>query len=83
MLVKFEQNRKVRKNKVLSFLTNIFGKELTPFWKTSLWLKQSLDAKQLIWRPPAFTVTNNYVSPVSVARLKVAPNMRDTGYDQP
>ena len=60
MLVKFEQYRMVRT--IQSFVLfdkkclTIFGKVLTPFWKTFLWLKQLFDAKTLIQRLSSFSV---------------------------
>ena len=55
MLVKFEQNRMVEttqnfellERKKVFFIT-ILDKELTPYWKTILWLKQLFDDKTLI-----------------------------------
>ena len=69
---------------MLSFLTKkwltIFGKVLTPFWKTFLWLnmlKQLFDATQLIKTLQSFSVPKDYGIPTCVTRLKVAVNMAD------
>ena len=58
MLLKLEQNRMVqttrnfelsdKKKKKNGFFLTIFDKELTPFWKTFLWLKLLFNAKLLI-----------------------------------
>ena len=62
--VKFEQNHMVRNKRNFDFdrkpgfLKAIFDKELTPFWKTFVEMKQLLNAKLLISRLPSFIVPN-------------------------
>ena len=60
------------KNKNTGFFKTIFDKQLTPCWKTFMWLKQLFS-----FQTTSFQCFKNYGSLTRVTRLKVAPNMTD------